>query len=534
MSVSQSANGAARFPASLCTWGIFWLSVTIVTSLLFFKEGLGELWGAWQLPEYSHGPLIPVLSGLLFLRQMRTVPAEHDDAPDRRAGIALFVFALGLALIGKLLQVHDIVAYAMILWVGAVLLIGFGWRRGRQFWPPVVHLIYMLPLPIVLYYGLSTYLQTISSELGVYFLQLLHVPVFLDGNIIDLGVLKLHVAEACSGLRYLFPILSFSYIFAVLYNGPTWHKAVLLLAAVPITVFMNSVRIALAGVIVNSFGVEYVEGFSHFFEGWVIFAACILILFALAYLMLLLRRDRTTLSDALDLDTSGLGAQFMRLRNVKPSAALIGCSVLAAFVALAWFLAPQRENAVFVARDPFVLFPSEINGWQAGHQRGLDPEVEQVLAADDYYSAELRHASDAGRVDLFMAWYADQQDGGVHSPEVCLPGGGWEIAGLEKMDAPVAPNQAFTLNRAIIQKGVDRMLVYFWFEQQGQRTASGFNAKLQLTLGKIRNGRNDSAIVRLITPLDSTDENSEAEAEARLNKATQDILTQLPRFIPGV
>jgi exosortase len=70
------------------------------------------------------------------------------------------------------------------------------------------------------------------------------VPVFLEGNIIDLGVYKLHVAEACSGLRYLFPILSFSYIFAVLYKGPMWHKAVLLISAAPITVLMNSVRIA--------------------------------------------------------------------------------------------------------------------------------------------------------------------------------------------------------------------------------------------------------------------------------------------------
>ena len=113
----------------------------------------------------------------------------------------------------------------------AILLISFGWSQGKRFWPPVLHLVYMLPLPGVLYFKMSTFLQAISSELGVWFLQLMSVPVFLEGNIIDLGVYKLHVAEACSGLRYLFPILSFSYIFAVLYKGPMWHKAVLLLAA---------------------------------------------------------------------------------------------------------------------------------------------------------------------------------------------------------------------------------------------------------------------------------------------------------------
>ena len=161
----------------------------------------------------------------------------------------LIAVAVGAA--GKLIEINDIVAYAAIIWVGGLLLISFGWATGKHFWPPVLHLIYMLPLPGVLYYETSTYLQWISSELGVYFLRLASVPVYLEGNIIDLGVFKLQVAEACSGLRYLFPILSFSYIFAVLYRGPVWHKAILLVSAIPITVFMNSVRIAVAGMIVK-------------------------------------------------------------------------------------------------------------------------------------------------------------------------------------------------------------------------------------------------------------------------------------------
>lgn len=530
---AQPVNRMIGFISSLSTWGMFWLTVMTIASFILFQEGVEGVLSAWKLPEYSHGPLIPVLSGLLFLRQLKTVPVETGPKSDRMPGVALLIFAFCLALAGKLIQISDIVTYAMILWVGAVLLISFGWRRGRHFWPPVLHLIYMLPLPAVLYYGLSTYLQGVSSELGVYFLRVLNVPVFLEGNIIDLGVYKLHVAEACSGLRYLFPILSFSYIFAVLYQGPMWHKAVLLIAAAPITVVMNSVRIAIAGLIVNNYGIEYVEGFSHFFEGWVIFAACILMLFALAWLMLFLRRDSRGLADALDLDTSGLGAQFMRLRFVHTSPALVGSAILAVVLAMTWSLVPQRD-IVTVSRDPFALFPAQINGWEVGSQRPLDPEVEQVLAADDYYSVEFRNADYEIPVDVFMAWYANQDNGGVHSPEVCLPGGGWEIAELRQTAAPVGPDMAFTMNRAIIQKGPTRMLVYYWFEQQGQRTASGFTAKMQLLIGKITNGRNDSAIVRLITPISNNNAEGLALAEARLNQATRDVLTQLPRFIPNV
>ena len=101
------------------------------------------------------------------------------------------------------------------------------------------------------------------------------MPVFLDGNVIDLGVYKLQVAEACSGLRYLFPIMSFTYVFAVLYRGPVWHKA-----------GAAARRGAARGpdelgphrgdrLLVDRYGIGQAEGFLHVFEGWVVFLACI-------------------------------------------------------------------------------------------------------------------------------------------------------------------------------------------------------------------------------------------------------------------
>lgn len=303
MSMTQNITTHSR---GFINWGYIWLALACIGAGFFFIDGLDALLKAWKRPEYSHGPLIPILSGLLFLRQLKEYPPEPGPKRDRWIGVTVLVIALLFGAMGKLANISDIVAYATIIWVGGLLLISFGWATGKHFWPPVLHLIYMLPLPGVIYFKLSTYLQFISSELGVFFLQLMNVPVFLDGNIIDLGVMKLHVAEACSGLRYLFPILSFSYIFAVLYRGPMWHKAVLLISAAPITVFMNSVRIAIGGVLVQKFGIEWLEGFTHFFEGWVIFLACIILLFLLARIMLFFHPSKMSLVDALDLDTDGL------------------------------------------------------------------------------------------------------------------------------------------------------------------------------------------------------------------------------------
>src|SRR5690606_21033464 len=110
-----------------------------------------------------------------------------------------------------------------------LVLIVLGTRRGLRYWPAVVYLGFMLPLPFAIYLPISSALQTISSEVGVEIISALGVSVFLDGNVIDLGTYKLQVAEACSGLRYLFPLMSFSFLFAVLYRGPALHKLILFL-----------------------------------------------------------------------------------------------------------------------------------------------------------------------------------------------------------------------------------------------------------------------------------------------------------------
>ena len=534
MTISGTNTPTRTGFAAFAHWGLFWLLVATLAAGIFFWTGINKLLLAWQLPEYSHGPLIPMLSMLLFLRQLKEFPVEPGPKSDRWPGVAVICVSLLLGALGILSNIHDIVAYALILWVGGVLLISFGWATGKHFWPPVLHLVYMLPLPGVIYYKVSTSLQFVSSELGVWFLQLFSIPVFLDGNIIDLGVFKLHVAEACSGLRYMFPILSFSYIFAVLYRGPMWHKAILLVSAVPIAIFMNSVRIAIAGIIVQYYGIEWLEGFTHFFEGWVIFLSCIIILFFLARLMLFLHPQRLSLTEALDLETDGLATQAARLRHVAPSTALIMAAVLVLGSAATISALPDRTNLA-PSRESFALFPRQLGDWrQIGAARILDPQVAQVLAADDYHDVYLAKPGTANEVGLFMAWYDDQSNGGVHSPEVCLPGAGWEIAWLERSDITQETGSAtpFQINRTIIQKSETRMMVYYWFQQRHRRLAWDFAAKYWLMVDGLMTGRTDGAIVRLTTLIDPKE--SDATAEQRLKEVLHELLIPLPRFVPEI
>ena len=515
-------------------WGVFWLVVAFIAAILFFRDGFDVLFEAWSRPEYSHGPLIPVLSGLMFLRDLKLHPPQPGPKTDRWPGLVLVLFSIIVATFGTVFNADSLAAYAIIIWVAGILLISFGWKTGKHFWPPVLHLVFMLPLPGLLYYQVSTVLQLVSSELGVWFLKLVDVPVYLEGNIIDLGVLKLHVAEACSGLRYLFPILSFSYIFAFLYQGPTWHKIVLLLAAAPIAIFMNSLRIAIAGILVQHLGIEWLEGFTHFFEGWVIFMASILLLMGLAWLMLLLNPRKMRLVEALDLETDQILPQMARLQLVRPSAVLV--SAAAVMIAAITILPsmPQRV-AVMPDRSSFNQFPHQLGEWrQFGQEYRLTPQIERILAADDYHGAQFIQARDEPILDFFTAWYADLAEEGVqHTPEICLPAAGWEIAKVERVDISndLGLEEPFRVNRVILQKGEERMLVYYWFMHMGQAIPSNASAKLSVLTKGLFAERLDGAIMRITSPI--SEEYPEAVAEARMANLLRQILPVMPKFIPG-
>lgn len=527
--VIPSPTGLTMVPSRPLGFVLF--CALLLVSVPIFWLGFRSLGAAWSTAEYSHGPLIPIISLYLFLRELRKSPAPASNVTDRWPGVALIVLALGVAFLGNLMRVADIVTYAFIFWVGGVVLTTFGWRRGKTHWAPVLHLIFMLPLPQILYWKLTVFLQLVSSVVGVWFVSLAGVPVFLEGNIIDLGVYKLQVAEACSGLRYLFPILSFSYLFSILYRGPLWHKAVLLLAAAPLTVLMNSFRIGVIGVLVNQYGIEQAEGFLHFFEGWVIFLLCVAILFAMAILMQRFTADPKPLAETIDFDFEGFGPILGRVFAIRFSPALIAAVALSALASATWVYAPHAERMI-VDREPFVLFPRHFDDW-SGYTARLDPEVEVVLGADDYVNTTFNKVAEAESVNLFVAYYKDQTAGeGIHSPEICLPVGGWEIFSLDPYQVELAdtPYGQFEVNRAVIQKGTSMQLVYYWFEQRGKRLTNDVSAKISVLVDSVTTGRADGALVRFVTPIGARE--TPQDADERLQRFMAISLPSLPRFVP--
>ena len=136
-------------------------------------------------------------------------------------------------------------------------------------------------------------------------------------------------------------------------------------------------------------------------------------------------------------------------------------------------------------------------------------------------------------MNVFSAWYAKQTEGsGIHSPEVCLPVGGWEVFSIDPtpVNFPDTIYGDFELNRAVIQQGLSKQLVYYWFEQRGRRMTNDYAAKVTVVYDSLLLGRTDGAIVRFVTPI--LEGEAEADADARMQGFMAQILPKLPRFIP--
>ena len=133
-----------------------------------------------------------------------------------------------------------------------------------------------------------------------------------------------------------------------------------------------------------------------------------------------------------------------------------------------------------------------------------------------------------------MAFYERQTEGsGIHSPEVCLPAGGWEIYSFETVPVDMAGTGygTFQVNRAVIQKGLSQQLVYYWFEQRGKRMTNDFRAKISVVYDSLMIDRTDGAMVRYITPI--RDERARrGAADTRIQRLMRESLPKLPRFVP--
>lgn len=494
---------------------------TLVLSIWLYWDGLAEAVLRWETQEeYSHGYLIPLVS--LFILWEKRFQIASGYSGYSWWGVPIIALSLVILLIGEVSALYMLIHYSFIILLFGLSLAFLG-SATRYTWVPIALLGFAVPLPYFIEVILTSKLQLISSQLGVEIIRLCRIPVFLSGNIIDLGNYQLQVVEACSGLRYLFPLMSLGFIGAYLYQASLWKRAVLFLSTIPITIFMNSVRIAITGILVDNFGTEMAEGFLHDFEGWLIFMACGGLLLLEVVLMELFT-TRQGLRQAFAVPAAVSEEQFDRgsVNSLKFSPAVaVSIPLLLAALLVVTSIEGREEDSSFKKVD-LISFPLQLGGW-LGRDDSIKKEVAEKLGLTDYAMINYQNR-DNRPINFYVAYYASQRKGvSPHSPKVCIPGGGWEIANFSRTRVDRMP-----VNRALIRKGTQDQIVYYWFEERGTPVANEYLKKWLLFRDSLLLNRSDGSLVRVTTPVMSDETLQDADLRAQeFIRISRDKLSQL-------
>ena len=185
----------------------------------------------------------------------------------------------------------------------------------------------------------------------------------------------------------------------------------------------------------------------------------------------------------------------------------------------------------------YAEFPLALDGGWRGRPDHLAPDVLAILALDDYLLADYTRPGEPP-VNFYSAYYATQSGGGSsHSPRTCIPGGGWAMTALEEHAVALpaaagaaAPLPPLRVNRALIQKGEQRQLVYYWFRQRGRSLTDEYAVKWYILSDGIARNRSDGALLRLVTPIAPGED--PARADRRLAEFLAQVQPLLPAFVP--
>lgn len=544
----------------------------------------------WSREDYNYCYMIPLVVLYLIWEKKNELAAE--PAAPSWGGLLFLIPGILLFWVGELAgEAYSIYISSWLLGVG-LLCLNIGWRKLKVIAFALFMILTMFPPPHFLNTKLTFGLKLISSQLGVMLLHLYGMSAYREGNVIDLGFTQLQVVDACSGLRYLFPLLIMGILLAYFYRAALWKRLVLVLSTIPLTIGVNSLRIALTGVIYANFGAAAAEGFFHGFSGWLIFIVSLFILVAEMKVLCFRQKafgkdgwfaimqtteskmqtsetkqkppdirlqtsDMTEETPALrpqigDLklqksDSGPQRADFIpqtsdskvqaadsKLRNEKFTlkAFFSPCQFVVAIILLTLTLAISQGvefREKTPASKPFEQFPVSVGGWE-GTRRYMGQEFIKELDLSDYTMIDFK--SGGKHVDFYIAYYESQRKGeSIHSPETCLPGSGWEFKQAGKAQIALRdPRGVMTVNRAIMEKGGYRQLSYFWFPARGRILTNAWEMKIYTFWDALTRQRTDGALVRLITPV-LQGERVE-DAEKRLEEFTGLILPVLDQFLP--
>jgi exosortase len=245
----------------------------------------------WTDADYGHGFFVPLFSGYILWRERGRW--TNTEIKPSNFGFLVMLGAIALLLLGSLGAEFFTSRFSLLVLLAGIILFLAGWKMLRAVSFPLGYLLWMIPIPVIIYNQITFPLQLIASRLATAWLELAQVPVLRDGNILVMSNYSLEVVEACSGIRSLMTLMALAVAYGYLASPRRWVRYVLAVLMVPIAIITNAIRIMGAGILARHFGPAAAEGFLHQFSGWAIFLVALGLMFGSHWILRHIDERRT-------------------------------------------------------------------------------------------------------------------------------------------------------------------------------------------------------------------------------------------------
>lgn len=227
-------------------------------------------------PNYSHGFLVPLISAYFLWQNWAQV--KKARVRPSILGLPVILGALTLLVVGYAGTEYFTQRSSFVFLLAGICIFWYGWAVFRQLSLPIGYLLFMVPLPYILYDALAFPLKLFVTKCSVWSLKAMGIIVWREGNIIMFPQTVLEVADACSGLRSLVSLLALAVAYAFFSQEGGVRRLLLVCSAIPIAIATNMLRVIVTGVLAQYYGAAAAEGFFHEFAGLAVFALAMVLL----------------------------------------------------------------------------------------------------------------------------------------------------------------------------------------------------------------------------------------------------------------